>query len=864
MIKIGRKQSWLWLLVGYLILLALSHLVRRNTPAEAPLAGGKKLIQVKAVAGEAQTDLDVQLAYREFSPAAKDSLPVLILLHGSPMGSESFDDLGLALGQSYRVIIPDLPGFGASSARIPDYSIRAHAGYMLQLMDRLQAGKAHVIAYSMGGGVAINMAAIAPQRISSLIMLSAIGVQELELLGDYHLNRAVHGAQLGLLWLLQETFPHFGLMDRSMLNTRYARNFYDSDQRPLRNDLLNYRGPMLILHGQSDELVPYAVAAEHYRIVPQSELKTYPSGHGLAFMRWQWIAPDVAHFVDAVETGKAATRSTADSARVAASTLPFDPKSSPMAGGIGLIVLMLLIAAATLVSEDLACIGTGLMIAHGAIGFLPGTLACLWGIYFGDLLLFWAGRLFGRPAVAHAPLKWFVSEDGIRRSTEWFNRQGKKIILLSRFVPGSRLPTYFTAGVLRTNFWSFSLYFLLAAFIWTPLLVGVSMFIGEEALALMAAYKNYAVIVGLVTLAAIYAFFKLVIPLFSYKGRRLLLSSYRRLTRWEFWPLWVFYVPIVIYIIYLGLKHRCLTLFTAVNPAIPESGFVGESKSAILQGLSSANGFVARYTVIKKDLPQATRLQRVREFMAANHLTLPIVIKPDQGQRGAGVTIIRTESQLEECLAGMDFDVIVQEYVDGHEFGIFYVRYPNAEKGSIYSITDKQLISIVGDGKRTLEELILADDRAVCMARLHLQKHEKNLCRVPPKGEKIKLVEVGTHCRGAMFLNGEGIKTPALEEKIDEISKNFSGFYFGRYDIRTPSLAAIKNGVGFKVVELNGVTSEATHIYDPENSLLQGYRVLMKQWRMAFEIGSQNRGAGVRPVSIARLLRLVLGVKIRQ
>jgi membrane protein DedA with SNARE-associated domain len=738
-IKTDKKRLWLWLLAVYLILLALSHLVRSNTAVEAPLTNGKKLVWVKAVAAEAQTDRDVRLVYREFSPAAKDSLPVLILLHGSPMGSESFDDLGPALGQSCRVIVPDLPGFGASSARIPDYSIRAHAEYMLQLMDRL-----------------------------------------------------------------------------------------------------------------------HAVAVEHYRIVPQSELKTYPTGHGLTFMHWQWIVPDMTRFVGEVESGNATTRETAAPERIAAAKLPFDRKQSPMASGIGLIVLMLLIAAATLVSEDLTCIGTGLMIAHGAIDFLPGTLACLWGIYFGDLLLFWAGRLFGRPAVAHAPLKWFISEDSIRRSTEWFNRQGKKIILFSRFVPGSRLPAYFTAGVLRTNFWSFSLYFLLAAAIWTPLLVGVSMFIGEEAFALMATYKNYAVVVGLLMLAAIYAFFKLIVPLFSYKGRRLLLSSYRRLTRWEFWPLWIFYIPIVVYIIYLGLKHRCLTLFTAVNPAIPESGFIGESKSAILQGLSSTNGFVARYIVIKSNVPKNERLQRVREFMAANHLALPIVIKPDQGQRGAGVTIARSQRQLEECLASVDFDVIVQEFVDGHEFGIFYVRYPNAEKGSIYSITDKRLISIVGDGKRTLEELILADDRAVCMAQLHLQKHEKNLCHVPPKGEKIKLVEVGTHCRGAMFLNGEGIKTPALEAKIDEISRGFSGFYFGRYDIRTPSLDAIKNGAGFKVVELNGVTSEATHIYDPANSLLTGYRVLMKQWRMAFEIGALNRAKNVTPVSATRLLRLLL------
>jgi membrane protein DedA with SNARE-associated domain len=497
------------------------------------------------------------------------------------------------------------------------------------------------------------------------------------------------------------------------------------------------------------------------------------------------------------------------------------------------------------------------MIAHGTIGFFSGTLACLWGIYFGDLMLFWAGRKLGRAAVSRAPLKWFIAEADIRRSTEWFNRQGKKIILLSRFVPGSRLPTYFTAGVLRTNFWSFSLYFLLAAAIWTPLLVSVAMLIGEKAFALMTTYKKFAVIVGVVTVVAIYAFFKLVIPLFNYKGRRLLLSSYRRVTRWEFWPLWVFYIPIVIYIIYLGLKHRSLTLFTAVNPAIPESGFIGESKSAILQGLASADGFMARHVVIKSSLSKDERLQRAREFMAANHLTLPIVIKPDQGQRGAGVTIARAQQQLEECLASIDFDVIVQEYVDGHEFGIFYVRYPDTDKGFIYSITDKRLISVVGDGERTLEELILADDRAVCMARLHLQKHEKNLHNVPAPGEKIKLVEVGTHCRGAMFLNGEFIKTPALEAKINEISKSFSGFYFGRYDIRTPSLDAIKNGAGFKVVELNGVTSEATHIYDPKNSLLEGYRVLMKQWRMAFEIGARNRQRGVKPVSVWQLFRLL-------
>jgi len=105
-----------------------------------------------------------------------------------------------------------------------------------------------------------------------------------------------------------------------------------------------------------------------------------------------------------------------------------------------------------------------------------------------------------------------------------------------------------------------------------------------------------------------------------------------------------------------------------------------------------------------------------------------------------------------------------------------------------------------------------------------------------------------------LFLDGEFIKTPELEARLDVISKSFKGFYSGRYDIRTPVIANIKNGSNFKVVDLNGVTSEA---YDSKNGLWYGYRVLMQQWRLAFEIGKQNYEAGVAPASVGRLLRLL-------
>ena len=63
---------------------------------------------------------------------------------------------------------------------------------------------------------------------------------------------------------------------------------------------------------------------------------------------------------------------------------------------------------------------------------------------------------------------------------------------------------------------------------------------------------------------------------------------------------------------------------------------------------------------------------------------------------------------------------------------------------------------------------------------------------------------------------------------------------------------------GFTVIELNGVTSEATHIYDPRIGLLEAYRALFEQWRLAFEIGAENVRRGAETTSIRELVRLLL------
>jgi len=837
-------------LVAYLAVLAVSTLIRVWDTTEPRPDPREKTLILRAVDGDRVTAQPVRLAYLDSTPAG--SPPVVVLLHGSPGDNDEVTRLGLALADRYRILAPDLPGFGGSSRSVPDYSIRAHARYVVQMLDSLKIARVHVLGFSMGGGVALELAELAPQRVASLTMLSAIGVQEFELLGDYHLNHAVHALQLGGLWLLYNAVPHFGVLDGGFLSLEYARNFFDTDQRPLRGILSRFEAPMLIIQGKQDDLVPPAIGPEHARIVPQSELLMLDGSHFMAFRRSTELAVSIADFIARAEAGTAATRATAAPERLRAAAAPFDLRSAPPTMGIGFVVLLLLIAAATLVSEDLTCIATGLLVSRGTLAFGPGVVACFVGIVGGDLLLYAAGRYLGRPALKRRPLRWLLTDADLARTSVWFERKGPALVLTSRFVPGTRLPTYVAAGVLHTRFLPFLGFFLLAAAVWTPLLVALAVLYGEAVLAAFAVYSRWSFPLLLGSALILLVVVKVLIPLFTWRGRRLLLSRWRRLTRWEFWPPWVFYPPVAVYVLWLGVRYRSLLLFTAANPGIPAGGVVGESKWDILRSFAGPASVLPAMAFLPGDTTAAQRRAQVDSFMAERGLGWPLVVKPDVGERGAGVTIVRSRDQLHRVLQHAGGALLVQEYLPGREYGIFYHRKPDDPAGRIFSITNKRLPTVTGDGVSTLEALILRGERTVCIARMLLERHATRLWDVPADGEVVALVDLGTHCRGAAFFDGTALRTVTLEATIDRISRNFTGFYFGRYDVRADSDEALRQG-HFKVIELNGVASEATSIYDPKYRLVDAYRILRQQWRTAFEIGAANRAAGARPASLNEL-----------
>ena len=132
---------------------------------------------------------------------------------------------------------------------------------------------------------------------------------------------------------------------------------------------------MLIIHGKRDLLVPFEAAVEHHRLVPQSEAEFLDDNHFMVFSKSAMLTPRILDFLGRVEQGKALTRSTAGPDRLARAALPFDRSSIPKAMGVTLVVLMMLIAASTLVSEDLTCIAAGVMVAQGRIDFLAAAFA---------------------------------------------------------------------------------------------------------------------------------------------------------------------------------------------------------------------------------------------------------------------------------------------------------------------------------------------------------------------------------------------------------------------------------------------------------------------------------------------------------
>jgi hypothetical protein len=331
----------------------------------------------------------------------------------------------------------------------------------------------------------------------------------------------------------------------------------------------------------------------------------------------------------------------------------------------------------------------------------------------------------------------------------------------------------------------------------------------------------------------------------------------RPLSFFEFWPDWLFYFPVALHWIALGVRYGDFSLPTAVNPTITAGGLCGESKLETLdQVQGSARDLLARYTSI---VARPDGIVDAEAALAAAALEYPVVGKPAIGCNGTGVRLLREWSDLVRYLAEFPRGerIVLQEYIAHEgEAGIFYVRLPGETTGRITSITLKHVPVLVGDGRSTLRRLILADPRAGRVPHLYLPRLQHRLGEVPQQGERIRLVFVGNHCKGSIFEDGTHLVTPALTQAFERIARATPEFHFGRIDVRFATLPALLRGEGFRIIEINGAGSEATHIWDPRTMLHDAWRAQFQHYGAAFRIAAANRARGHRSCGLRALYQL--------
>lgn len=322
-----------------------------------------------------------------------------------------------------------------------------------------------------------------------------------------------------------------------------------------------------------------------------------------------------------------------------------------------------------------------------------------------------------------------------------------------------------------------------------------------------------------------------------------------KLMHWEYWPSFVVYAPAAFFYLYFALRSRRLFYFTPVNPVIETGGVFGESKINILNRIPSA--------VLPKTIFIAKENQTIDYIITTGKktgITFPFIAKPDVGERGFLVEIIKNEIALSEYLKNINAPFIIQELITSPiELSVLHYRMPDAAKGKITSICIKKTLSVVGDGSATVSELMQRKPRA----RLQLARFQENyptiLAQIPAKGKEIELEPIGNHSRGTTFLNGNHLYSEKLAQVFDKIAFQMDGIYYGRFDLKCESIKLLEKGKGMSILEFNGVAGEPAHIYDPKYPVWKAYRDIYRHFKIIYQIGRVQQKKGIEAMNLKEM-----------
>ncbi len=251
----------------------------------------------EAYAGEYRTIDGVRLRLRDTGPSDAQAI---VMLHGFGASLETWEDWAKSLSTRYRVIRFDLPGFGLTGPDpTGDYTDARSMKILGDLLDQLDVDRVSLIGNSLGGRIAWNFAALHPDRVINLVLISPDGFaspgfdygrqSEAPLIMralPYTAPRSMLKANLAAAYGNPEALSEASV-------TRYHDMMLAPGVRPailarlsqvlLREPgptLARIQAPTLLLWGEKDGMIPISNADDYLRDLPNATLVRLPGlGH---------------------------------------------------------------------------------------------------------------------------------------------------------------------------------------------------------------------------------------------------------------------------------------------------------------------------------------------------------------------------------------------------------------------------------------------------------------------------------------------------------------------------------------------------------------------------------------------------------
>ena len=522
--------------------------------------------------------------------------------------------------------------------------------------------------------------------------------------------------------------------------------------------------------------------------------------------------------------------------------------------------------------EDLAIILGGYIIVNDLMPVSLVGLSIYGGMVASDFALYGIGA-----AARHVPwLSRYAVDDRVRGFGDKLKGNVFGLVALCRVVPGVVFVAFVACGWVRVSLARFTAASLIISALYLPLMLYLVIVFGDALddsigmwswpmlfLAIAATSFARKRVFAFRAAAEPEATSEMVLPESCF-GMPPLSRADRKVAAAERIPPALFYLPLVINWLRLGVRHRSLTLPTAANPKIFTGGMWGESKCSYFFDVAPAERqWIADFVLVKRNVGAWTLgadLARATRALDESGLDFPLIAKPNIGWHGHGVRRIDERAQLENYIAQFPqaSTLMLQRYVPhAGEAAVLYARLPGDANGRILSLTFRYFPHVLGNGRMTVRQLIHSDERAQWKSSLHLGVDPTHrgvdpidLDRIPARGEVVRMALINNQRAGALYRDGRRHITTALEARFDAIARSMTEFHYGRFDLRFETVEGLMRGEDFLIVEINGIGGEAIDCWDPRLAVSEVYRRLAEQQRLLFMIGQRNRARGFHPTGI--------------